>query len=490
MKRLAFAALLAAPSLHAQDVLLVPSGGWDAGTCSTASFRDDTLCYTASGSFVELLDARDASLLGRWPQRSRIQRLVCDGGLLAAFTDDGVTALLDVDDPASLPERSAIPDGAEYPNSARKDLADGLFVQMREDTLDVWGLDDPSSPQLLSSTVLGPDAHFVSLDDSLLAVVRAPGEIDVFDLRVPSSPQLASTIEDVAEYGVPELSGRTLLAMTDSLRLFSLENVAQPERLAAVQGGMIYGWATDGEHAIVSDADSVRVHDLSIPGQPQFVAAAAALRAHGLALRGNRVVVGADTRVHCLQGQPPTGLVQTGLHFVGGMAEGLYRGGSVLWASLGLGGLASFDLDPSGPLVEAVPRRQTTGAWGSVGWQQHLVLATYPEGLRLFNTSDPLIPQLLDEDPEGDDRVICGENGQVWMIQDGILGQDTLRGWSIAGDVLQRLGTCATTVGGSTSSLAVSEGKLMQLTFNGCELFDLTDPGAPQSLGVWIPPMG
>lgn len=408
-----------------------------------------------------------------------------DGDLLLVHTSNDLNQLFDVSQPLQLPSPSTLP--GRTSTGAHTALADGLLCVSHNDTLEVWGLDDPAQPQRLASFALLEDSYWLAMDDSLLAVRRNPDMLDLYGLQNPANPQLVSTLTGL-DGGEIRLEGRTLLAASDSLRVISLQNPALPVEQGAFFNNGYYNLdlELDAARAAVSTIDSLFVYDLSDPWAPELLLSEGTLQNRAFDLHGARIVGTGLGRVRSWVGFANLGLVELGLHWTGDAANGARLAGNHALLALGNAGLATIRLDAPGGPEEALERRDL-GPAAIDRWQQKLVVLQSFGGMQLHDITDPAMPQLLGSS-EIDGYDLRTAAGHAYVISYAS-GSDSLSSYDItgAGAPLAIGAIELPPILPVVDMLVISDRLLIMDALGAIIEYDLADPSQLQLLAEWPP---
>jgi hypothetical protein len=381
--------------------------------------------------------------------REEVASLVSSGDLLFASGDAG-TQIFDASSPPALVELARIPAGG--PDSAHGDAVvegDRLYIAAGSSSLLIVDISDPSSPDLLADAGLvnrgGFDTVRVSGDT---AFVRTPAaNVAIFDVSDSSSPVLLAEMPrsfTSSAYNMEIVSGRLLLADNFTISIYNIDDPANPVYIGAFTDGGPFGGvlSASGSRIAVSNA-GVGVYDLTDPLAP--------------------VLVGRIDE----DGPRFLKLFEDAVWRFSGSVEGFGWDGADGFTSLG--------------------EYQGSAGTGAVGFDGGTLVAAQdgsnPTPLRVYDIANPMLAAYRSA------AQVDGEVSEVRVSDDLVI----TNGWGID--------TLRLTPEGGLTPLASLDGSFTQIVYEPphlfasgvrgpqfareyfLQVFDLTDPAAPNLLG-------
>ncbi len=479
--------LLLASAALAQDTQLTGAGAWEHGDCHSFEFRDDSLAYMGNGHMIDLVNTASGLVLERFRTPEEVGALRYEDGLLLSWGHDSLR-FWDATLPGTLDWLASWEDPTS--TSAHTAQEGRLFCMSREDSLYVLDIADPALPVPFWRGELQEGSYWIDLEDSLLSVQRTDAALDLIDLSDPFNPAFQSTITGLHEYlPQPARRGQYLLALMDSLRLYSLADPASPLPLSALplpDSLAIDGLDMGGGKAACTDFDGFLVFDLSNPLDPQLSHFQEVYAGFELPrLRADRLVVAGRNKCRMLDLDSAGLPLDERLVYTGSSApQGLHTVGSHALLGLNIAGMVTVDLNAPGGPQEVGDR----GSWPVVraldGQGNWLAIASDGDGLQILDASDPLNLQTVwtaPSSPFDDFRV---DNGLLfgWNTDSLFVLDPSPPNSPVLRDALPHSGYYI-------SDIALGDGVLIaSYVFDDeVEFFDISDPEAVTSLGPWTP---
>jgi WD40 repeat protein len=242
------------------------------------------LAAASSDGLVWLYDVGSRSTIDRLPHPTTVVGAVFRGDhSLVTLANDGTVRRWDLPGPVIGGARDSV-FAVSYDESGRR-LA--VAPGAGDDTMTIWDASDPqhpnrSGPPIVDASSFDDFSGSGSLtpDGKLLAVGGTHGGLQLFDVRDPRAPVLASqpmhAAGDLVEGVVPSNDGRILALAADDncIYLVGIADPAHPVALAkltAPAGGLMYGESFSPDGRLIAGASRDRhvyLWDVSTPQHP------------------------------------------------------------------------------------------------------------------------------------------------------------------------------------------------------------------------------
>lgn len=148
-------------------------------------------------------------------------------------TGDGQFAVIDISD-ISAPTVLAFVDGDVVFYREMRVYGNSAFL-LTDDGLESFDISDPTDPQKISTVDLGDYPHDLEVTDNYAVVSVGSDQIRIYDVSVPSSPELVASVEDVVGNRQLDLEESVLYsAGVIGLNIFDFLDPTEPTKLSSL----------------------------------------------------------------------------------------------------------------------------------------------------------------------------------------------------------------------------------------------------------------
>ena len=318
-------------------------------------------------------------------------------GNLAAVLDGRKLKIVDITDPAN-PNLLGQYEGIHYLD--RVDVSNGLaFCISYDHGMLIYDISDPSNPTFLSQTDFGAYFRDVQVVDELVFATAGSGGLRAFDYSDPSNPVEVGRL--YPEGGNPDgLHVAEGLAIGVAGRDAWIIDVSDPTSmvtLAHVEHTSV--WPNDAQIVgslafLVSDESGLTAWDISDPAAPVTLGSFGLPgRASRLSVVGDVAFVGLSDRGCALVDiRDPSAPDLIGLYDPQGWVSGIHIADGLAYFATGVG-LEIFDISSPPPPALLVERTVPTDGRDIAIHEGHAFVASYFDGLTIFDIANPLDPQ-------------------------------------------------------------------------------------------------
>jgi hypothetical protein len=411
---------------------------------------------------------------------------------------------------------------------------DYVFVAESGTGIEVVDISDPSAPAVVGAYNTPGYSYALAVAGNNLYIADDTAGLQVLDITTPATPTYAGSYATPGKArGVAVAGNHAFVADRDGgVIVIDITDPASPTLAGSVATpGLALDIALSGDRAYVTNyEDGLQVIDISSPASPSIVGShdtpGNAIR---LAIDGDYVYVGdGGSGLQVFDVVNPSSPVLIGTYDTAGNAETPAVAGDYLYVADGSAGVLVFDVsDPAAPVV--VDAYDSPGsAIGVTLRGEYAFLADRTGGLRVLGACQRFGPMVVAERPTPQETVnvsVAGNHAYLWM-DDGHLGvfdvteptapvlSDTIDlsgnytwGLALAGNyayaggqsrihVIDITNPASPTLAAHASTVADIEGLAVDGDFlflaidadpdsiAGVEIFDITNPLAPTSIGV------
>ncbi len=469
------------------------------------AFADDIGYVTTNSAGLSILDVSDPSspqmlgvyspmfLFGSTPDHISIVDSIAYLSYLFAPSDPRVI-MVDVSEP-SEPMTLAVIDTPGIATST--DAANGfLYVADNDAGLQIYDVSVPSDPQLTSTFRLDSDQAFsVVKENHLVYLADGASGIQIIDVSQPTSPLLIGTYDTPGKAVDIEKVGSHLFVADDTggLQVIGVNDPANPELIGQFNpesgeplfGVVIEGIEIVGDFAyLAAKTSGLLIFDISKPSEPTLLGSIdTGGWARNVAVKGGFAYVADFTGGFLvIDVSDPTNPKRLGSYLLAlFLAEDVVVEGHYAYIadSQSAGALLIMDIsNPENPIE--VGRRSTYGKVYNVTLSgKRLYLSGGPAGIEVYDISDPVeIKKFGGILTPGGGHEMVESRGNLY-VADG--HKMRIIEMTIAANP-QRLGSFVT--GGPPQSIDFS-GNLAFITnrVSGLEVVNIEDPSNPQRIG-------